>query len=113
MTSELRISLKKIVDEIKQSKDYQDYLKIENKMKNNEEIICLIEMIKDLQKQLVKNDYYKKDLSIIEEEYNNKLEQLNSYPLYQSYLEKQKKVNEKLQYVKTEIQCFFDEITLS
>ena len=30
-----------------------------------------------------------------------------------SYLEKQKKVNEKLQCVKAEIQGFFDEITLS
>lgn len=113
LTNELKESLKEIIDEIKLSKYYQDYLRIEEKIKENEEITNLIKEIKDLQKELVKKDYYKKDLSVIEEEYNNKLEELNSYPLYQSYLESQRKVNEKLQYVRVEIQSFFDEITLS
>lgn len=113
LTNELRESLKEIIDEIKLSKDYQDYLRIEEKMKENEEITNLIKEIKDLQKELVKKEYYQKDLTSVKEEYESKLQKLNSYPLYQSYLESQRKVNEKLQCVRVEIQRFFDEITLS
>ena len=113
MTNELRESLKEIIDEIKLSKDYQDYLRIEEKMKENEEITNLIKEIKDLQKELVKKEYYQKDLTSVKEEYESKLQKLNSYPLYVVYLESQRKVNEKLQYVRVEIQRFFDEITLS
>ena len=113
LTNELRESLKEIIDEIKLSKDYQDYLRIEEKMKENEEITNLIKEIKDLQKELVKKEYYQKDLTSVKDEYESKLQKLNSYPLYVVYLESQRKVNEKLQYVRVEIQSFFDEITLS
>lgn len=113
LTNEIKEELKKIINEISSSGDYQEYLKISEKMKKNKEIITLIEEIKTLQKELVKNEYYKKDLTIIEKEYNEKLKQLNNYPLYQSFLEKQEKINDKLKYVKDEIQNFFDEIILS
>jgi len=101
-----------VVDEIKLSKEYQDYLKIEEKLKSNKEIIDLINDIKELQKELVKSKYYKKDLTSVEKIYNKKLEELDSYPIYGAYLESQRKINEKLQYVRGEIQSFFDEITL-
>lgn len=113
LTNELRESLKEIIDEIKLSKEYQDYLKIEDKLMGNKEITDLISDIKKLQQELVKKEYYQNDLTNIKEEYNSKLEELNSYPLYVVYLESQRKVNEKLQYVRVEIQSFFDEITLS
>ena len=113
LSNELRESLSEIIEEIKLSKEYQDYLKIEEKMKDNKEITDLISDIKKLQQELVKKEYYKNDLTNIKEEYNSKLEELNSYPLYVAYLESQRKINEKLQYVRGEIQSFFDKITLS
>lgn len=113
LTNELRESLNEIIEEVKLSKDYQDYLKIEDKLKGNKEITDLISDIKRLQKELVKKEYYQKDLTSVKEEYESKLQKLNSYPLYVVYLESQRKVNEKLQYVRVEIQSFFDEITLS
>ena len=113
LSNELRESLSEIIEEIKLSKEYQDYLKIEEKMKDNKEITDLISDIKKLQQELVKKEYYKNDLTNIKEEYNSKLEELNSYPLYVTYLESQRKINEKLQYVRGEIQSFFDKITLS
>ena len=113
MTNELRESLKEIIEEVKLSKDYQDYLKIEDKLMGNKEITDLISDIKRLQKELVKKEYYQKDLTSVKEEHESKLQKLNSYPLYVGYLESQRKINEKLQYVRGEIQSFFDEITLS
>lgn len=113
LNNELKESLNEIVEEIKLSKEYQDYLKIEEKMKENKEITDLIGDIKKLQQELVKKEYYKNDLTVIKKEYDSKLEELNSYPLYVVYLESQRKINEKLQYVRGEIQSFFDKITLS
>lgn len=113
LTNELRESLKEIIEEVKLSKDYQDYLKIEDKLMGNKEITDLISDIKRLQKELVKKEYYQKDLTSVKEEHESKLQKLNSYPLYVGYLESQRKINEKLQYVRGEIQSFFDEITLS
>ena len=113
MNNELRESLSEIIEEIKLSKEYQDYLKIEEKLKSNKEITDLISDIKKLQQELVKKEYYKNDLTNRKEEYNSKLEELNSYPLYVTYLESQRKINEKLQCVRGEIQSFFDKITLS
>ena len=113
LNNELRESLSEIIEEIKLSKEYQDYLKIEEKLKSNKEITDLISDIKKLQQELVKKEYYKNDLTNRKEEYNSKLEELNSYPLYVTYLESQRKINEKLQCVRGEIQSFFDKITLS
>ena len=54
LNNELRESLSEIIEEIKLSNEYQDYLKIEEKMKDNKEITDLISDIKKLQQELVK-----------------------------------------------------------
>ena len=95
----------KLFDDFEKSKLYQDYLSIKIQMNNNEEIIDIIEEIKRLQKIIANT----KDLSI-----ENKLEELNkrleSYPIYQDYIEIIDKINNELYIISSQFDRYFNEI---
>ena len=54
-------ALENLYNSINNSREYQEYLKITNIIKNNKEINKLIDEIKELQKKAVKLDYEKDD----------------------------------------------------
>ena len=85
-------SVKKDIDElfkdIETSSLYKRYIEITRQMSNNKELIKLIDEIKRLQKILVNTDD-----KVIEKELLNLYDKLNSYPIYQSYLETVKELN--------------------
>jgi len=99
-----------VLNEIKKGSEYQDYLELEQKMLQNQEIQDLICSIKKLQKQLVKLEYERKDTTEVNLEYQKNLELLNAFPLYVAFVEKQRQVNEVLQDVKFQIEDFFEQL---
>ena len=74
-----------ILEELKRSPKYQDLLAVKKQLEDNEEIKSLISEIKGLQKTMVKKEAEKKSFAKEEEIYQEKLNLLNSIPLYQEY----------------------------
>ncbi len=91
--------------EIEESKLYNDYIKVKNQLKNNKEINNLISDIKRLQKIAVNN----KDENV-EQEIKMLYDKLNSYPVYQSYLDIKEKIEEKLLEIKEPFEKYFIDI---
>ena len=110
LPKELEVAFDEILEEIQNSVDYQEYLELEEKMKQNKTIQDLILSIKCLQKELVRLEYNKDDLTDVALKYQEALAHLNDFPLYVVFVEKQKRVNEMLQNVKSQIEDFFDQI---
>ena len=110
LPKELEVAFDEILEEIQNSADYQEYLELEEKMKQNKTIQDLILSIKCLQKELVRLEYNKDDLTDVALKYQEALAHLNDFPLYVVFVEKQKRVNEMLQNVKSQIEDFFDQI---
>lgn len=79
-----------LAKEIRQSKEYQDYLNVSVSVEENRYLQYLISDIVALQKDLV----HMEDLNIDTSEMEEKLETLNkrlyTYPLYEQYLSKVK-----------------------
>lgn len=100
-----------IVDIIKNSEEYRKYIEVSNKMKDHKEIMSLIDEIKSLQKQLVKEQSLNKDVTSIDNEINNKLKQLEEYPIYLEYIYLQEDLNESIGLVKERIEKHINNIT--
>ena len=94
-----------LFDELEDSKLYKDYVKVKESLENNSEIMDLINEIKRYQKISANN----KDESVdgkIKELYD----ELNSYPLYQSYLIIKEELEEKLFMIKNIFENTFNDM---
>jgi len=100
-----------IVELIKNSDLYKDYINVSSKMKNNKEIMGLIDEVKEIQKQIVKEEYKGIDISSLEYDLNEKLEKLDTYPIYLDYKELQEQLNEEIQMIREKIEKHINEIT--
>ena len=78
-----------LVDFIKKSENLKKYQELKEQVKENNEIMNLINEVKTLQKEAVKKEYYNEDVTEINTEINNKLKELDEYPIYKemTYLE--------------------------
>jgi len=95
---------------IENSKEYQDYLKIGDSLSKDETINKLIEEIKELQQKSTMLEYnndesYKEVDKIIEEKVN----ELNSKPAYQEYLNKMNEFNDILAMSSKNIEDYVNE----
>lgn len=92
-----------VVNYIKLSDEYKNCVSLKDKMSKNQELTLLIEKIKKMQKEYIKNNY---DKNIKQEldKLNNKLEEI---PVYNIYLENLKKVNLMINYVRDELNDYF------
>ena len=98
-------NLDSVVSTIKDSKEYKKCIKLKKEMDSNEEITSIVKEIKKLQKKYVNtNDSnVKRELDELE----NKLEEI---PIYHIYLENLEKVNYMINYVKDELNDYFDKL---
>ncbi len=98
-------TLNEVINTIINSEDYKKCIELKNTMSSNEELVLLIEKIKKLQKKYVNiNDQeILVELEKLEEELNN----IPIYVIYMQYLEK---VNEKIEFVKDELNNYFYEV---
>lgn len=78
-----------IVNYIKNSHDYVKYQQLVTEVKNNCEIMDIINEVKKLQKEAVNKEYRKEDTTDINNQIKVNLEKLSTYPIYQemSYLQ--------------------------
>ena len=96
-----------LVKEIKNDKEYREYVTLRNKIKSNEEIMKIIENIKTLQKQYIKSAYLDDEIKV---KLDKELSELEDIPLYKEYLLKEKKINNILISIKEGINSSFDNI---
>ena len=101
----LNKSLDEVVDAIKNSKEYKKCLELKEKMKSNDEINLLVKEIKLKQKKYIKSG----DSNILSE-LNELEEKLNCLPIYHVYTLNLEKVNEYINYVKDELNDYFDKL---
>ena len=99
-------SLEEVINEIKNSSEYKEVLDIKEKMNENEELVELIERVKELQKKYVRTNFD----SNIKEEIDRVENKLNDIPIYNIYLEKLESVNNKINYVKDSLNDYFDNL---
>ena len=97
--------LNEVINTIINSDDYKKCIELKNTMASNEELVLLIEKIKKLQKKYVNTNDQELlvELEKLEEELNN----IPIYVIYMQYLEK---VNEKIEFVKDELNNYFYEV---
>lgn len=99
-------SLNEVIDCIKESPEYKDCIKIKEQMDSNEELVELINKVKELQKKYIRSNYdsnIKKEL----DKYESKLKEI---PIYNIYLTKLEEVNKKIDYVKDSLNDYFDQL---
>ena len=96
-----------LVKEIKNDKEYREYVTLRNKIKSNEEIMKIIENIKTLQKQYIKSAYLDDEIKV---KLDKELSELEDIPLYKEYLLKEKKINNILTTIKEGINVSFENI---
>lgn len=99
-------ALDEVIKCITMSNEYKKCIELKDKMSKNEELINLIEQVKNKQKQYVKSNFdesIKVELELLE----NKL---NEVPIYVIYMQNLEMVNEKINVVKDELNQYFFEI---
>lgn len=100
---ELNKSLDEVVNCIKNSKEYKKCTLLKEKMNNNSEINNLVKEIKIKQKKYINNN---------DENIYNELKELedklNNIPIYHIYLENLEEVNKMINYVKDELNDYFN-----
>lgn len=99
-----------IVVFIKDSKEYQDYLFLFNKLSKNDRCNSLIKQVKTLQKELVKKQFRGQDVNKLEEKINELVSELNTIPLYVEFVDKQQELNEIYQSIKVRLDNYFNDL---
>ena len=101
----LNKSLDEVVDCIKNSKEYKKCIELKEKMDSNDDINKLVKEIKLKQKKYIRTN----DSNILSE-LNELEEKLNSIPIYHIYLDNLGEVNKMINYVKDELNDYFQEL---
>jgi len=104
---EISNKVQEIVNLVKSSEDYKNYIYLENKMKGHPIIPETIEKIKKLQKEAVQKESQGLDITKIEQNLSSLEKQLEEIPLYQDFLREQEKLNQLFMYIKDTIEQFF------
>lgn len=103
--SDIENKIDVLFDELEESKLYKDYIKVKKQLQKDEEIMKLIDEIKRFQKIATNN----KDKSV-EEKLKGLYLKLESYPIYQSYLNIKENLNEELFQIKEAFEKYFKDI---
>ena len=107
MNKEILNEVDKIIEYIKDTADYKDYLYLKEKLSNNEKANNLIKEIKNLQKDIVKLELEKKDITELDNKIQSNLQELNKMPLYVEYTQKQEVLNDMYQIIKSRLDEYF------
>lgn len=110
MNNQILDKISEIVDTIKESDKYQDYLFLYQKLEQNDTAKMLISEIKLWQKQIIRQKTKGIDVSLIEQKIDNNLKKLNKIPLYVDFVNVQAELNDTYQLVKERLDNYFNEI---
>lgn len=97
---------------IKNSEEYKKYIKINQKLEQNIEIKEKIVLIKKIQQELAKCEYYKDDTkaAILKSSLKTKKEELETYPIYNEYKHTIEKMNQGLEQLR-KLEDYLQKIT--
>lgn len=104
MVKLLNKAVEEVISVIQKSDDYQKCLELKEKMRQNKELMQLIENIKEAQKKYIKNGSQdKKEIQVLEEK-------LSNYPIYVLYQQHLEKINSMISYVQDDLNEFFTQL---
>lgn len=103
MNKEVSKKIDEIINEIETSSIYQEYLSLREKIKNNKELMELINKVKVMQKDVLHKKKSKEDLDKI-------IDELNSYPLYREYNNVVYEINNTYGIIESSLNNYFDNI---
>lgn len=93
----VRNKVDELFDAITSSSEYQAYLNIGSVLEKNEEVTALVEEIKTLQQKSVDLEYHgDNSYQQVDKEIEEKVNKLNSIPVYQEYLRRMNEFNDIL-----------------
>lgn len=104
---EILEKVEEIVNYIKTSDVYKNYLKTKDLINLDKELISLIDDIKKYQKEIVKNINNKEELEL---KIKENLDILNTNPTYLEYLNYQEEINNMLTIFENKINKYFEDI---
>ncbi len=107
LNSSILEKVEEIVDTVRESSQYQNYLMLEKKMQSHSKIPKLICRIKELQKKAVRLESQGHDISSVETELLDLHHQLESIPLYCDFISAQEELNEIFSRIKQSIESLF------
>lgn len=107
MNNQILNEVDKIIEFIKESDDYKDYIYLKDKLSNHEKANNLINEIKLLQKKIVKLEVNKQDTKELDNKIKKDLEELNKIPLYVDFITKQEELNDYYQTIKERLDKYF------
>ena len=107
MNNQILNEVDKIIEFIKESDDYKDYIYLKDKLSKHEEANNLINEIKKLQKQAVKQEVNKMDTKELDNKIKENLDKLNKIPLYRDFIDKQEVLNDYYQTIKERLDEYF------
>ena len=110
LSKEVLEKVDELVSLIKESSDYKRYLELNKKMKEDKEIIELVNEIKNYQKLIVNMEYRKENTKEYEEKINYNLEKLNTFPIYLEYSYLQEDLNNLFQDIKKILENHINEV---
>lgn len=96
-----------LVNFIKNSQEYKDYVFLSKKLSKNEKVNDYINKIKSLQKEIVKKEVSGEDITLLDEEVKQLLSELDKIPLYKDFIEKQEELNDIYQLIKQRLDDYF------
>jgi len=107
MNNKILNEVDKIIEFIKESDDYKDYIYLKDKLSKHEKANDLINEIKTLQKQAVKLEVNKMDTKELDNKIKDNLDKLNKIPLYRDFIDKQEVLNDYYQTIKERLDEYF------
>ena len=107
MNNKILNEVDKIIEFIKESDDYKDYIYLKDKLSKHEEANNLINEIKLLQKKIVKLEVNKQDTKDLDNKIKANLDELNKIPLYRDFIDKQEVLNDYYQTIKNRLDEYF------
>ncbi|MGN1268209.1 MAG: YlbF family regulator [Candidatus Aphodocola sp.] len=103
--NDIKMKVDVLFDELEETRLYKDYIKIKKQLKEDKDINNLINEIRRYQKIATNN----KDESV-ENKIKELYKKLESYPIYQSYLNIKEELESELYIIKENFELYFKEL---
>lgn len=103
MNKEIENKIDEIINEIENSPEYEKYLSLKDQIKNNKELMELINKVRVMQKDVLHKRKTKEDLEKI-------VDELNNHPLYREYNNTLYEINNTYGIIESSLNNYFDNI---
>ncbi len=108
LSNDVLSKIDEIVKYIEDSDTYKKYKELEKRLEKDFDIMDKINRVKSIQKEIVKLEIEKKDISNLEKEIEEIIVDLNTYPIYQEYNYLFEDLNNTFQEVKFVIEKYLN-----